>query len=200
MNVSSQLRPDAPAELSILPESSWSDYDRRIWDGFDEMIDQVLQGNTPYPEKESIGRFKGLPALIARFHTDNLTDELEYPDSIGAFGRLLMVSTSVFTYPETQDSLAGTYFTEVPISEEPILEEDGEYDVLTQVIPSDFLDYVTQEIFPDDWADRFDESEGNVLLEFIEHAVGPVDAVADPTVRDHLKKLIKAHPSTCPED
>ena len=192
--------PDAPAGLSILPESNWTDYDRRIWDEYDAVIDDTLRGNTPYPEKACIGRYKGQPALIARFYTDHLTDGWGLGVSHGTFARKFTVSSWVLTYPEPMDSVDGTYYDDVPFTEDQILEGDAEYDVFAQIIPSEFVDWVTGDLFPEDWAEHFYKSEENPLQEFVKDEVGSVDSVVDPTVRAHLKRLIEASSSSDAEE
>ena len=72
--------------------------------------------------------------------------------------------------------------------------------MFSQIIPSEFVGWVTDELFPVGWADNFDESEGNTLQDFIEAEIGSVDPVMDPVVRTHLKRLIEAYSSNDPKE
>ena len=98
------------------------------------------------------------------------------------------------------DSVDGTYYDDVPFTEDQILEGDAEYDVFAQIIPSEFVDWVTGDLFPEDWAEHFYKSEENPLQEFVKDEVGSVDSVVDPTVRAHLKRLIEASSSSDAEE
>ena len=191
-----KLLPHAPEGLIILPESKWTEYDRRIWKGSEAMLDAVLSNagisSLPYPQ--GIGRYDGLPSHLVRFYGDEGGRELNGYCSFSTFNRNFLVQTSVFVCPRNLIPGESPFYNGIPFEEKTILCGDGTYDVLAQKIPSGFIDQIIDHMFPEDWKDHFDESDGNALLDYIEEEVGSINCVVDPIIRSHLEKLISNYP------
>ena len=56
-----KLHKSAPKGLLIVPESEWTDYDRRIWDAFDEIAGGIFMGTPPPHCTMAMGRMNGKP-------------------------------------------------------------------------------------------------------------------------------------------
>lgn len=199
-----QLLPNAPKELRIVRESEWSTFDHKIWDGFDGLIDGLLMGVMPYPEKVCIGRCRDNPVLFARLVHDNNdeTGGAGYGQSRGTFARTLVVESSVYAYskPNRSDGAPRLVTGDVSFSCDGLLLGDGNYDVFTGVVPKEFLYWVTLHMFPKDWDSYFEDSEGPVLTaltNYVSKEVGDVDNIMDPSVRRHIAKLINRAEVKC---
>ena len=189
------LLPSAPKELTIVPYNQWTPSDHEIWDKFDELTeDGTLFGGGPFPNKECIGRYQGNTALFCRWFGDSagaVDFESGYGGNAGRFDRTLIVGTLVFQY--TLDEHC-TYDRPV-FTNQDLLVGDGSYDVLSQIVPEEFVGEVIHGMFPSDWFDSLDETDDeNPLLDYIVQQVGSVDKIADPAVKSHVKHLLRVYP------
>lgn len=197
MRAELQLLPSAPKELRVLRASEWTTGDHRIWDGFDGWIDEQLMGVLPYPCKVGMGRYRNAPALFARLVGDR-NDETGgggYGHAWGTFDRTLVVESSIYVYsqPSRSDEVPCLVEGDVSFSGDGLLPGDGNYDVFAELVPTEFLYWVTDHMFPKDWDTYFEDFEEPVLTalsDYVSKEVGKVDNIRDPRVRRHIAKLI----------
>ena len=75
-------------QFKDLPEEEWSPYHRRIWDSFEELVDELMRGEPGGPSAVSLGLYKDQPAILASSWLDGSSyeelyiypvEESEYP-------------------------------------------------------------------------------------------------------------------------
>ena len=177
-----KLTASAPEGLVLIPESDWTEYEKRIWDGFGDAAESILQGTPPYNNPMAVGQLNGRTVLLARiFYARD--DEEQRLYSHNQFNRFLRVGTTVFLYPEARD---GDYFETMHCFDENIIEGDGEYDVFKDSIPEGFMPEVS-EMFeePSIW----NETELK-LNDYVNEQIGGVGKIVDPKVRAHIIEVI----------
>lgn len=179
-----KLTASAPEGLVLIPESDWTEYEKRIWDGFDAYADSVFQGTGPHNDKVAIGRLNNRPAIIARIAYATESEEMGLW-SEAEYYRTLNIGSTVFTYPEESRE---THWEDMDCYDADILEGDGEYDVLKDEVPEAFLSDV-KEMFqePRVWVEYENELK---LGDYIKEQVGGVDKIADAKVRAHIIEVI----------
>lgn len=189
------LLPSAPKELTIVQYDQWTPSDYQIWNQFDELTeDGTLFGGGPYPHKTGIGRYQGNTVLFCRSFGDSsgaVDFESGFGASGGRFDRTFTVGTWVLQYTPSKHC---TY--DQPIfTIQDLLAGDGSYDVLSKMVPAEFVGKVIHGMFPSDWFDSLDETDGkNPLLDYIVQQVGSVDGIADPAIKSHVKYLLRVFP------
>jgi hypothetical protein len=189
------LLPSAPKELTIVPTDQWTPSDHQIWNQFDELTeDGTLFGGGPYPHKTCIGRYQGNTVLFCRSFGDS-SGAVDFKSGFGAsggrFDRTFTVGTWVLQYTPSKHC---TY--DQPIfAIQDLLVGDGSYDVLSQIVPEEFIGKVIHGMFPSDWFDSLDETDGeNPFLDYIVQQVGSVDKIADPAIKSHIRYLLRVFP------
>lgn len=189
------LLPSAPKELTIVPADQWTPSDHQIWNQFDELTeDGTLFGGGPFPNKQYIGRYMGNTVLFCRWYGNSVKAvdfESGYGGNDGPFDRTLIVGTLVFQFAlDEHCTYDGPVFTD-----RDLLVGDGSYDVLSQIVPEEFVGEVIHGMFSRYWFDDLDETDGeNPLLDYIVQQVGSVDKIADPTVKNHIRYLLRVFP------
>ena len=189
------LLPSAPKELTIVRYDQWTPSDHQSWTQFDELTeDGTLFGGGPYPHKTGIGRYQGNTVLFCRWYGDSagaVDFESGYGGNAGRFDRTLIVGTLVFQFAlDEHCTYDGPVFTD-----RDLLVGDGSYDVLSQIVPEEFVGEVIHGMFPSYWFDSLDKTDGeNPLLDYIVQQVGSVDGIADPAIKSHVKYLLRVFP------
>jgi hypothetical protein len=64
-----------------IPGADWTPYQRRIWDSFEGLVDELMRGSEGTPSAADLGLFKGKPAVLAwsNFDDDILDELFIYP-------------------------------------------------------------------------------------------------------------------------
>ncbi|MBT7687431.1 MAG: hypothetical protein HN618_03120, partial [Flavobacteriales bacterium] len=182
-----KLHESAPKGLSIVPESEWTDYDKAIWDQFDEFTDGLWMGEPPSHGKMAIGRMAEKPVLITRTEYADGLDGMGLWES-DKFSHTLVVDGNVFLYPESPPKDNVVIFDEWIEIYSTILEEDGEYDLFKEKIPDDFF-WCVEEMYPEC-------TEG--LVRYINDEAGSFEGIVDPKVRGYLQVLCDDASKACP--
>lgn len=166
-----KLSANAPAGLALIPETEWNEFDRKIWGGFDDYLNDWHNsfGGGPVASKFAIGRYNGVPAILS-------TSE-DYKDWDSRFCRTISISTLVFCF-ENQEGQE--FWVHTDIQDGDYFEGDATYDVFSDKLPERLMRYI-----PHMFAD-FDEE----MAEYVMAEVGSCDEIKDKRVRDYIEKQL----------
>ncbi|MDC0299727.1 hypothetical protein OAM00_02985 [Verrucomicrobia bacterium] len=64
-----------------IPRADWTPYQRRIWDSFEGLVDELMRGSEGTPSAADLGLYKDKPAVLSRiyFDDDSLEELFVYP-------------------------------------------------------------------------------------------------------------------------
>jgi hypothetical protein len=133
-----KLHKNAPKDLLVLDESEWTEFDKKIWDNFDE---ETQSG--PNPNPVAIGRLNKKNVLLSRTHAFSKDGGFVKPSDNNSFSVFLTVFTESFFYEKNDVNLKLSQFEkDYPIQTDyvdlgEVFEYDGEYNLLKDDIPTE---------------------------------------------------------------
>ncbi|MDA7624710.1 hypothetical protein N8697_00910 [bacterium] len=182
-----KLHKNAPKDLLVLDESEWTEFDKKIWDNFDE---ETQSG--PNPSPVAIGRLNEKNVLLSRIHAFSKDGGFVKPSDNNSFSVFLTVFTESFFYEKNDGNLKLSQFEkDYPIQVDyielgEVFEYDGDYNLLEDDIPTE-LECSIEEIFS--------YASVDYVLEYLQIDYGNtlvVNSIKDVFSKEQFEKFLKS--------
>ncbi|MDA7624718.1 hypothetical protein N8697_00950 [bacterium] len=177
-----KLHPKATQTYTVLEESEWTELDKEIWENFDDTMQDLCWGQISVPdERYAIGRDGEYPVVFSEVvyakscHPDGSEDRF-YPNELDS---VFTVCTSAYLYESVEDGRIQTGVCTPIFFYEQFFEKDRDYDFLTEIIPSENIDYIKDII--NSLIDKFECYE---LFNYINKKIGEIGNIKDPVVKE----------------
>jgi hypothetical protein len=178
-----KLHPKATQTYTFLEESEWTELDKEIWENFDGTMEDLCWGLISVPdERYAIGRDGEYPVVFSEVvHAKSCSPDgsevgILYPNELDS---AFSVCTSAYLYESVEDGRIQTGVCTPIFFYEQFFEKDRDYDFLTEIIPSEYIDYIKQII--DSLIDKFEWCE---LFNYINKKIGRIENIKDLTVKE----------------
>jgi len=182
------LLPSADKSLKIIEESDWSENDRKVWKAYED-IDDIVK----YPYAEALGRYNEDVVIFGRVVTDSSESFEDYGISFGDdIDDTVIISTCVFKFDDPEDV---PFISNLIIGYENVLTGDGSYNIVKDILPSDYVDLVIENSlhhYCEEEDDVVPVSELKINKLLSKNSI-TVDQVKDSEIKKFLIKILNSN-------